>query len=54
VFIDGKKAATLRGATLSADFKQMVIDYIERRWGQAARAAEPTGLHATAAALPFR
>src|SRR5262252_2399358 len=43
VFIDGKKAATLRGATLSADFKQMVIDYIERRWGQAARAAEPAG-----------
>jgi (E)-4-hydroxy-3-methylbut-2-enyl-diphosphate synthase len=40
VFIDGKKAATLRGATLSADFKQMVIDYIERRWGQGARAAE--------------
>src|SRR6476646_4336211 len=40
VFIDGKKAATLRGATLSADFKQMVIDYIERRWGQTARAAE--------------
>ncbi|MGA7253926.1 MAG: flavodoxin-dependent (E)-4-hydroxy-3-methylbut-2-enyl-diphosphate synthase, partial [Pseudolabrys sp.] len=37
---DGKKAATLRGATLSADFKQMVIDYIERRWGQGARAAE--------------
>ncbi|HEY6700143.1 MAG TPA: 4-hydroxy-3-methylbut-2-en-1-yl diphosphate synthase, partial [Pseudolabrys sp.] len=41
VFIDGKKAATLRGATLSADFKQMVIDYIERRWGTTARAAEP-------------
>jgi (E)-4-hydroxy-3-methylbut-2-enyl-diphosphate synthase len=40
VFIDGKKAATLRGPTLSADFKQMVIDYIERRWGTAARAAE--------------
>src|SRR6476469_2966665 len=39
VFIDGKKAATLRGATLSADFKQMVIDYIERRWGTPARAA---------------
>jgi (E)-4-hydroxy-3-methylbut-2-enyl-diphosphate synthase len=33
VFIDGKKAATLRGATLSADFKQMVIDYIDRRFG---------------------
>jgi hypothetical protein len=23
----------LRGATLSADFKQMVIDYIDRRFG---------------------
>ena len=40
VFIDGKKAATLRGATLSADFKQMVIDYIERRFGTGQRAAE--------------
>jgi (E)-4-hydroxy-3-methylbut-2-enyl-diphosphate synthase len=39
VFIDGKKAATLRGPTLTADFKQMVIDYIERRFGQAGRAA---------------
>jgi (E)-4-hydroxy-3-methylbut-2-enyl-diphosphate synthase len=34
VFIDGKKAATLRGPTLAADFKSMVIDYIERRYGQ--------------------
>ncbi|MGB7259241.1 MAG: flavodoxin-dependent (E)-4-hydroxy-3-methylbut-2-enyl-diphosphate synthase [Pseudolabrys sp.] len=34
VFIDGKKAATLRGANLTADFKQMVTDYIERRFGQ--------------------
>jgi (E)-4-hydroxy-3-methylbut-2-enyl-diphosphate synthase len=33
VFIDGKKAATLRGATVAADFKKMVIDYIERRYG---------------------
>jgi (E)-4-hydroxy-3-methylbut-2-enyl-diphosphate synthase len=33
VFIDGKKAHTLRGPTLSADFKQLVIDYIERRFG---------------------
>jgi len=33
VFIDGKKAATLRGPTVAADFKQMVIDYIERRFG---------------------
>jgi (E)-4-hydroxy-3-methylbut-2-enyl-diphosphate synthase len=34
VFVDGKKVATLRGATVAADFKQMVIDYIERRYGQ--------------------
>jgi (E)-4-hydroxy-3-methylbut-2-enyl-diphosphate synthase len=34
VFIDGKKAATLRGPTLVADFKGMVLDYIERRYGQ--------------------
>jgi (E)-4-hydroxy-3-methylbut-2-enyl-diphosphate synthase len=39
VFIDGKKAATLRGATVSSDFKQMVIDYIERRFGTGARTA---------------
>jgi len=40
VFIDGKKAATLRGPTLVADFKQMVRDYIERRFGQDRTAAE--------------
>jgi (E)-4-hydroxy-3-methylbut-2-enyl-diphosphate synthase len=34
VFIDGKKAVTLKGPTVAADFKQMVIDYIERRFGQ--------------------
>src|SRR6266481_2286239 len=34
VFVDGKKAMTLRGATVAAEFKQMVIDYIERRFGQ--------------------
>src|SRR5262252_3179958 len=33
VFIDGKKAATLRGPMLAADFKKIVIDYIERRFG---------------------
>jgi len=40
VFIDGKKAATLRGPTLAADFKQMIADYIERRFGQGRTAAE--------------
>jgi len=39
VFVDGKKVATLRGATLTADFKQMVTDYIERRFGIRAREA---------------
>jgi len=34
VFIDGKKAATLRGPGAAAEFKQMVLDYIERRYGQ--------------------
>ena len=37
VFVDGKKVATLRGPTAAADFKQMVIDYIERRFGQIGR-----------------
>jgi (E)-4-hydroxy-3-methylbut-2-enyl-diphosphate synthase len=40
VFIDGKKAATLRGPTLTTDFKQMVVDYIERRWGSGAAPAK--------------
>ncbi len=33
VFIDGRKAATLRGPNIAAEFKAMVIDYIERRFG---------------------
>ena len=33
VFIDGKKAMTLRGAGIAAEFQQIVADYIERRWG---------------------
>jgi (E)-4-hydroxy-3-methylbut-2-enyl-diphosphate synthase len=33
VFIDGKKAMTLRGPTLAADFKAIVEDYIARRFG---------------------
>ena len=39
VFVDGKKVATLRGPSLTADFKQMVIDYIERRFGTGNRTA---------------
>ena len=37
VFIDGKKAMTLRGATVAADFQKIVIDYIERRFGTGAQ-----------------
>ena len=35
VFIDGAKSVTLRGPTLAADFKQLVADYIEKRYGTA-------------------
>ncbi len=37
VFVDGKKVLTLRGPGAAAEFKQMVIDYIERRFGRAGR-----------------
>ncbi len=40
VFIDGRKAATLRGPNIAAEFKAMVIDYIERRFGAGRNAAE--------------
>ncbi len=42
VFIDGRKAATLRGPDIASDFEKMVADYIEQRFGQGirARAAE--------------
>lgn len=33
VFIDGKKAATLRGASIADDFRDMVGRYIEERFG---------------------
>jgi len=34
VFIDGKKAMTLRGPRIAEDFKQIMMDYIEARFGQ--------------------
>jgi (E)-4-hydroxy-3-methylbut-2-enyl-diphosphate synthase len=40
VFIDGQKALTLRGPTIAADFKQLVADYVESRYGVAGKAAE--------------
>jgi len=40
VFIDGKKAATLRGPSIADDFQKMVADYVERRFGSGRAAAE--------------
>jgi (E)-4-hydroxy-3-methylbut-2-enyl-diphosphate synthase len=40
VFVDGKKVATLRGAGIADEFKAMVADYVERRYGAGRRAAE--------------
>ncbi|MGL5168165.1 MAG: flavodoxin-dependent (E)-4-hydroxy-3-methylbut-2-enyl-diphosphate synthase [Afipia sp.] len=35
VFVDGQKFRTLRGPGIAADFKALVIDYIEQRYGAA-------------------
>jgi (E)-4-hydroxy-3-methylbut-2-enyl-diphosphate synthase len=40
VFVDGRKVTTLRGAGIASEFKTMVNDYIERRYGLRADAAE--------------
>ena len=34
VFIDGEKRLTLRGETMADDFKALVLDYIEQRFGR--------------------
>lgn len=39
VFIDGKKAHTLRGENIAAEFQDIVESYVERRYGQESRAA---------------
>jgi (E)-4-hydroxy-3-methylbut-2-enyl-diphosphate synthase len=36
VFIDGRKAMTLRGEHIARDFKEIVINYIEQRFGASA------------------
>jgi len=41
VFIDGKKAVTLRGENIASDFEALVQEYVETRYGEApVRAAE--------------
>ena len=39
VFIDGKKAVTLRGPTLAEDFRKLLDDYVEKRFGGGTTAA---------------
>ncbi len=45
VFIDGKKAVTLRGHAIAAEFKTMVADYIEKRFGGGDGKSAQTGEH---------
>jgi (E)-4-hydroxy-3-methylbut-2-enyl-diphosphate synthase len=40
VFVEGQKVATLRGADVADQFKVMVADYIEQRFGAGKQAAE--------------
>ncbi len=40
VFVDGEKVTTLRGPGIAQEFKSMVENYVERRFGLAKRAAE--------------
>lgn len=42
VFIDGKKAATLRGNSIAEDFHAMVLDYVERNYGQSGETTDET------------
>jgi len=40
VFVDGKKFRTLRGPTIATDFKALVIDYIDQRYGAGVKVPE--------------
>ena len=40
VYIDGKKALTIRGTNIAGDFEALVGEYIEKRFGQGQAAAE--------------
>jgi len=39
VFVDGEKVTTLRGPGIADDFKQMVLDYIEKRYGSGSKSS---------------
>jgi (E)-4-hydroxy-3-methylbut-2-enyl-diphosphate synthase len=36
VFIDGEKALTLRGEHIAEEFQALVLEYVQRRYGQKA------------------
>jgi (E)-4-hydroxy-3-methylbut-2-enyl-diphosphate synthase len=42
VFVDGKKFRTLRGPNIATEFKAMVIDYIDQRYGAGANVPAST------------
>jgi len=43
VFVDGKKAATLRGPAIAEDFRKMLADYVDKRFGQSGKTGAETG-----------
>jgi (E)-4-hydroxy-3-methylbut-2-enyl-diphosphate synthase len=43
VYIDGKKAMTLRGDNIVAEFKQILDNYVESHYGQRAKSEELVG-----------
>jgi (E)-4-hydroxy-3-methylbut-2-enyl-diphosphate synthase len=34
VFVDGEKTVTLRGENIAKEFQQMVLNYVQSRYGQ--------------------
>jgi len=42
VFIDGKKAVTLRGPNIQTEFRALVETYVEKRFGMSAKGADAT------------
>ncbi|WP_299818383.1 flavodoxin-dependent (E)-4-hydroxy-3-methylbut-2-enyl-diphosphate synthase [uncultured Roseibium sp.] len=39
VFVDGEKVTTLRGPGIAGEFKKMVLDYIEKRYGTGSKSS---------------
>lgn len=50
VFIDGRKVATLRGATIQEEFRAMVEAYVEQRFGAGVRSTAAAPDHPASAA----